>query len=181
MPPHYGSKKHSESGLCEEQYICGNSSVDRALAFQAGGRGFESRFPLSEWGSYESSYLFYFVVFRGLGLSTSTETSTIFFSMKASISVICYKYKTLSNGESPLMLRIHKDGKRKLVSIGLSIHPQLWDFTKNEPKPKCPNKDLIGKATRLWPFWPRRIVPFGYNMIDPFGQNRIDHLVYLLS
>lgn len=89
--------------------------------------------------------LFYFVVFRGLGLSTSTETSTIFFSMKASISVICYKYKTLSNGESPLMLRIHKDGKRKLVSIGLSIHPQLWDFTKNEPKPKCPNKDLINK------------------------------------
>jgi hypothetical protein len=26
--------------------ICGNSSVDRALAFQAKGRGFESRFPL---------------------------------------------------------------------------------------------------------------------------------------
>ena len=45
----------------------GNSSVDRALAFQAGGRGFESRFPLSFTGSYESDYLFYFVVFRGLG------------------------------------------------------------------------------------------------------------------
>ena len=29
------------------QRFCGNSSVDRALAFQAGGRGFESRFPLS--------------------------------------------------------------------------------------------------------------------------------------
>ena len=43
------------------------------------------------------------------------------------------------------MLRIHKDGKRKLLSIGLSIHPQLWDFSKNEPKPKCPNKDLINK------------------------------------
>ena len=27
-------------------YLCGNSSVDRALAFQAGGRGFEPRFPL---------------------------------------------------------------------------------------------------------------------------------------
>ena len=26
---------------------CGNSSVDRALAFQAGGRGFEPRFPLT--------------------------------------------------------------------------------------------------------------------------------------
>ena len=27
--------------------FCGNSSVDRALAFQAGGRGFEPRFPLN--------------------------------------------------------------------------------------------------------------------------------------
>ena len=27
-------------------FYCGNSSVDRALAFQAGGRGFEPRFPL---------------------------------------------------------------------------------------------------------------------------------------
>ena len=27
--------------------FCGNSSVDRAIAFQAGGRGFEPRFPLS--------------------------------------------------------------------------------------------------------------------------------------
>ena len=26
---------------------CGNSSVDRALAFQAGGRGFEPRLPLT--------------------------------------------------------------------------------------------------------------------------------------
>ena len=29
-----------------QKKFCGNSSVDRALAFQAGGRGFESRFPL---------------------------------------------------------------------------------------------------------------------------------------
>ena len=28
------------------QLICGSSSVDRALAFQAEGRGFESRLPL---------------------------------------------------------------------------------------------------------------------------------------
>ena len=35
--------------LCQgdaEISSCGNSSVDRALAFQAGGRGFEPRFPL---------------------------------------------------------------------------------------------------------------------------------------
>ena len=30
-----------------QRNFCGNSSVDRALAFQAGGRGFESRFPLN--------------------------------------------------------------------------------------------------------------------------------------
>ena len=29
--------------------FCGNSSVDRALAFQAGGRGFEPRFPLKNF------------------------------------------------------------------------------------------------------------------------------------
>ena len=28
------------------RWICGNSSIGRALAFQAGGCGFESRFPL---------------------------------------------------------------------------------------------------------------------------------------
>ncbi len=32
--------------FCEVD-ICGNSSADRALAFQAKGRGFESRFPLT--------------------------------------------------------------------------------------------------------------------------------------
>lgn len=31
------------------------------------------------------------------------------------------------------------------------------------------NGEVIGKATQLCPFWPRRIIPFGYNMIDPFG------------
>ena len=65
--------------------------------------------------------------------------------MNASISVICYKYKTLKNGECALMLRIIKDRKTKYQSLGISILPQFWDFTKNEPKPKCPNKDLINK------------------------------------
>lgn len=65
--------------------------------------------------------------------------------MNASISVICYKYKTLKNGECALMLRIIKDRKTKYQSLGISIPPQFWDFTKNELKPKCPNKDLINK------------------------------------
>ena len=45
-----------------KQKFCGNSSVDRALAFQAGGRGFESRFPLDFLRSpYLWDDLFFFV------------------------------------------------------------------------------------------------------------------------
>ena len=66
--------------------------------------------------------------------------------MNASISVICYKSKTLSNGEHPLMFRVTKDRKLKYLSLGISVHPDNWDFTKNEPKPKCPNRELIQKV-----------------------------------
>ena len=63
--------------------------------------------------------------------------------MEASISVVCYKHKTLANGENPLMLRIAKDGKRTMKSLGISINPVNWDFEKNEPKLKCPNRKHI--------------------------------------
>lgn len=63
--------------------------------------------------------------------------------MNASISIICYKYKTLSNGQCALMLRITKDRKSKYQSLGISVHPQFWDFTKNQPKRNCPNRDAI--------------------------------------
>lgn len=65
--------------------------------------------------------------------------------MKASISVVCYRSKTLSNGENPLMLQISKDGKRKYKSLGISLNPKFWDFTKNKPKSNCPNAELIKK------------------------------------
>ena len=63
--------------------------------------------------------------------------------MKASISVICYKHKVLANGESPLMVRIAKDGKRTMRSLGISVNPQHWDFDKNQPKSNCPNRNQI--------------------------------------
>ena len=67
------------------------------------------------------------------------------FDMNASVSVVCYKSKVLSNGESPLMLRIYKDNKRKMIGLGISILPKYWDFEKNRPTSKCPNKELIEK------------------------------------
>lgn len=65
--------------------------------------------------------------------------------MSATINVVCYKYKKLANGDSPLMLRISKDRKTKYKSIGVSVNPKYWDFDKNRPKANCPNRDYILK------------------------------------
>jgi hypothetical protein len=37
-------------------------------------------------------------------------------TMPATVNVLCYKSKTLANGEHPLMIRVCKDGKKKCVS-----------------------------------------------------------------
>lgn len=63
--------------------------------------------------------------------------------MNATVNVLCYKSKTLSNGENPLMISVCKDGKRTYKSLGISINPAFWDFSKNQPKRNCPNKEQI--------------------------------------
>lgn len=67
------------------------------------------------------------------------------YTMNASISVVCYKSKTLSNGENPLMIQVSKNGKRKYQSLGVSINLQYWDFEKNKPKSNCPNGEFLQK------------------------------------
>ena len=63
--------------------------------------------------------------------------------MATTVKVICYKSKVLSNGEYPLMLRVTKDRKLKYVSLGISVNPKFWDFSQNQPKPDCPNREYI--------------------------------------
>jgi len=63
--------------------------------------------------------------------------------MNATISVICYKSKTLANGEHPLMVRIAKSGKKSYRSLGLSIHSKYWDFKKNKPKRNYPDREEL--------------------------------------
>ncbi|HJB85416.1 MAG TPA: site-specific integrase [Candidatus Alistipes merdigallinarum] len=63
--------------------------------------------------------------------------------MNATIEVVCYKSKVLANNESPLMLRITKDRKRKYSSIGISLNPVYWDFEKSKPRRNCPNRLYI--------------------------------------
>ena len=66
--------------------------------------------------------------------------------MNATVNIVCYKQKTLKNGEHPLMIRVTKNGKRKYKSLGISVYPDNWDFQTNRPKPKCPNRELILKT-----------------------------------
>ena len=63
--------------------------------------------------------------------------------MATTVNVLCYKSKTLSNGEHPLMIRICKDGKKKYVSLGVSVKTEHWNFEKNVPKSNCPNREHI--------------------------------------
>ncbi|WP_297604147.1 phage integrase SAM-like domain-containing protein [uncultured Alistipes sp.] len=65
--------------------------------------------------------------------------------MDAGVDILCYKSKTVDNGAHPLMIRVCKDGKKKYVSLGVSVLPQFWDFTKNQPKKNCPSKAYIEK------------------------------------
>ncbi|MEY8706871.1 Arm DNA-binding domain-containing protein [Bacteroides faecichinchillae] len=45
--------------------------------------------------------------------------------MSETIKVLCYKSRTFSNGEHPLMLCVCKDRKRKFRSTGISIKTEL--------------------------------------------------------
>ena len=63
--------------------------------------------------------------------------------MSETIRVLCYKSKTLRNGEHPLMLCVCKDRKRKFQSLGISIKAEHWNFKKNQLKETCPNYERI--------------------------------------
>ena len=43
------------------------------------------------------------------------------------------------------MLRLTKSGKRKYVSLGISVKEKDWDFKKNVPKKSCPDREAIVK------------------------------------
>jgi len=63
--------------------------------------------------------------------------------MQTTVNVVCYKSKTLSNGNHPLMIRLCQGKKLKYISLGLSVKPEHWDFEKSRPKKNCPNKEKI--------------------------------------
>ena len=61
------------------------------------------------------------------------------------VDVVCYKYNHLKNGEFPLKIKICKDRNKRYINLGVSTKAEYWDFEKNQPKPTCPNRELIEK------------------------------------
>ncbi len=59
------------------------------------------------------------------------------------VEAICLNYRPKKDNTYPLMLRLTKSGKRKYVSLGLSVEERFWDFKKNTPKRNCPDRDAI--------------------------------------
>lgn len=41
------------------------------------------------------------------------------------------------------MVKITKNGKRSLKSLGISLNPDYWDFERDQPKRNCPNRTYI--------------------------------------
>ena len=65
--------------------------------------------------------------------------------MNVTANIVCYKSKTLSNGEHPLMIRVCKGGKKKYKSLGVSVNPKFWNFEKNTLKPNSPNYEYLSR------------------------------------
>ena len=63
--------------------------------------------------------------------------------LTTSVEAICFNYRPKKDNTYPIMLRLTKSGKRKYVSLEVSVKEEDWDFSKNVPKRKCPDRDLI--------------------------------------
>ena len=61
------------------------------------------------------------------------------------VDVICYKYKPLKTGELPIKIRVCKDRKTRYINLGVSTKAEYWDFEKNQPKPTCPDREMLEK------------------------------------
>lgn len=68
--------------------------------------------------------------------------------MEATVNILCYKSKTLKNGEHPIVLRVCKDNSKRYISLGISVKEENWDFSKNQPTKKCPKRKEILEIMR---------------------------------
>jgi len=69
----------------------------------------------------------------------------------ASVALILKANKVDEKGEMPLYIRIIKNRATKFISIGVKVHPDLWDETNHRVKKKYPNSSRVNAfiATKL--------------------------------
>jgi integrase/recombinase XerD len=69
----------------------------------------------------------------------------------ASVALILKANKVDEKGEMPLYIRIIKNRATKFISIGVKVHPDLWDETNHRVKKKYPNSARVNAfiATKL--------------------------------
>ena len=65
--------------------------------------------------------------------------------LTTSVEAICLNYRPKKDNTYPIMLRLTKSGKRKYVSLGISVKEKDWDFKKNVPRKSCPDREAILK------------------------------------
>ena len=56
------------------------------------------------------------------------------------VAPILFKYKTLVNGEHPIMIRLTLKGKRKYIGLGVNCKSTHWDEVNNLPSKKHPHQ-----------------------------------------
>ncbi|GAB3805525.1 site-specific integrase [Spirosoma humi] len=71
---------------------------------------------------------------------------------KASVKIVLWTSKTLADGSHPFVVRIHKEGTRKHITTGLSLHPQFWNPNKHEIRQSYPaeKRKALEKALEKW-------------------------------
>jgi integrase len=70
---------------------------------------------------------------------------------RASVKVVYYTHKILSDGSHPFLVRIIKDRKTKYLATGLSLHPKYWNPLKKEIRRSYPDPGrdkLLGQLAK---------------------------------
>lgn len=61
----------------------------------------------------------------------------------ASVTLVLKENKASDTGEMPIYIRIIKGRKTRFISLGIKVHPSLWDESKNRVKGKYPNSGRV--------------------------------------
>lgn len=96
-------------------------------------------------------------------------------SRNATVKVILYTSKTLSNGEHPIMLKITKNRIRKYIALGINSTLEQWDKNKEQPKPRHPNRvEIVGLISRIEKEFNDKIQEFSISQREYSIQQLVD-------